>query len=276
MAISFPVQKLRPCSEIPSGTTPVVIAACGSFNPIHTGHLAMFEEARAALESRESGFGDLPNAALTVVGGFMSPVNDAYGKAGLAPFSHRLRLCELSVGGNSWISVDPWEGLQPENQRSYTVLSHILKEVKSFYADQGPEGQVIAQELQIIFLCGADLFESFYKPGVWRLALLERIFAEMLIVAICREGSRDPREAMATAAPLTHKDEPGVRLDMSQFQGRVGIVRALAGKCASSTLVRQLIAEGKPVDESLVPAACLPFLHLTYPSAQQTTSTAGQ
>lgn len=64
----------------------VILVATGSFNPPTFMHLRMFELARDALNSY----------GYCVIGGYMSPVNDAYNKKGLISAEHRLRLCHLA------------------------------------------------------------------------------------------------------------------------------------------------------------------------------------
>lgn len=54
--------------------TPVVLVACGSFSPITYLHLRMFEMARDYIKAQTN---------FEVVGGYLSPVNDAYKKPGL-------------------------------------------------------------------------------------------------------------------------------------------------------------------------------------------------
>ncbi|KAK9160518.1 hypothetical protein Syun_006859 [Stephania yunnanensis] len=55
--------------------------------------------ARDALESEGYHF----------IGGYMSPVNDTYGKKGLIPANHRIQMCNLACRSSSFIMVDPWE-----------------------------------------------------------------------------------------------------------------------------------------------------------------------
>ncbi|ONI11374.1 hypothetical protein PRUPE_4G103800 [Prunus persica] len=77
----------------------VVLVATGSFNPPTYMHLRMLELARDALSSE--GF--------CVIGGYMSPVNDAYYKRGLISAEHRVQLCRLACQSSEFIMVDPWE-----------------------------------------------------------------------------------------------------------------------------------------------------------------------
>ncbi len=60
-----------------------------------------------------------------VVGGYMSPVNDAYTKPGLLPAAHRLQMCRAAASTHTRLMVDPWEAAQPEAQRSLLVLRRV-------------------------------------------------------------------------------------------------------------------------------------------------------
>ncbi|RLM86819.1 nicotinamide/nicotinic acid mononucleotide adenylyltransferase [Panicum miliaceum] len=77
----------------------VVLVATGSFNPPTYMHLRMFELAKDELQQR----------GYYVLGGYMSPVNDAYKKKDLLPTAHRIRFCELACKSSSFVMVDPWE-----------------------------------------------------------------------------------------------------------------------------------------------------------------------
>lgn len=58
------------------------------------------------------------NTNFTVVGAYLSPVGDAYKKAGLAPANHRIRMAELAADTRTQttdlLMVDPWEAAHPE------------------------------------------------------------------------------------------------------------------------------------------------------------------
>ena len=71
----------------PSPRPPLVLVACGSFNPPTAAHVALFSRARDALQAR----------GWSVAAGVLSPVNDAYGKPGLAPGRDRVALCRLAA-----------------------------------------------------------------------------------------------------------------------------------------------------------------------------------
>lgn len=60
--------------------TPLLLVACGSFSPITYLHLRMFEMAADYAKF---------STDFEVVGGYLSPVADAYKKAGLTSADHR-------------------------------------------------------------------------------------------------------------------------------------------------------------------------------------------
>jgi len=149
----------------------VVLVATGSFNPPTYMHLRMFELAKDELQQR----------GYNVLGGYMSPVNDAYKKKDLLPAAHRIRFCELACKSSSFAMVDPWEGMQKGYQRTLTVLSRIRNSLcRGGLADQG--------SLKVMLLCGSDLLESFSTPGVWIPDQVRTICKDFGVICIHREG----------------------------------------------------------------------------------------
>lgn len=78
-AYSFPQDRLKRVMN-DSSKTPLLLVACGSFSPITYLHLRMFEMAADYVKF---------NTDFELVGGYLSPVSDAYKKAGLASAEHR-------------------------------------------------------------------------------------------------------------------------------------------------------------------------------------------
>ena len=60
-----------------------------------------------------------------VVGACMSPVNDAYKKANLAPATHRIAMTNLAAEELPYLKASSWEAEQPEYQKTVAVLKHI-------------------------------------------------------------------------------------------------------------------------------------------------------
>lgn len=162
----------------------VVLVATGSFNPPTYMHLRMFELAKDELQQR----------GYSVLGGYMSPVNDAYKKKDLLPAVHRIRLCELACGSSSFVMVDPWEAVQKGYQRTLTVLSRVKNSLcKDGLADQG--------SLKVMLLCGSDLLESFSTPGVWIPDQVRAICKDFGVVCIRREG-KDVEKLISSSETL--------------------------------------------------------------------------
>ena len=78
-AYHFPDGRLQKKMEDPS-KTPLLLVACGSFSPITFLHLRMFMMARDYVRF---------STEFEIIGGYLSPVSDAYKKQGLSPAEHR-------------------------------------------------------------------------------------------------------------------------------------------------------------------------------------------
>lgn len=76
---AFPELRLKRTMDDPE-KTPLLLVACGSFSPITYLHLRMFEMAADYVKF---------STDFELVGGYLSPVSDAYRKAGLASAEHR-------------------------------------------------------------------------------------------------------------------------------------------------------------------------------------------
>ncbi|KAK3159444.1 hypothetical protein QOZ80_2AG0150160 [Eleusine coracana subsp. coracana] len=149
----------------------VVLVATGSFNPPTYMHLRMFELAKDELQQR----------GYSVLGGYMSPVNDAYKKKDLLPATHRIRFCELACISSSFVMVDPWEAVQKGYQRTLAVLSRVRNSLcKTGLVDQ--------DSLKVMLLCGSDLLGSFSTPGVWIPDQVRTICKDFGVICVRREG----------------------------------------------------------------------------------------
>ncbi|KAF5399854.1 Nicotinamide mononucleotide adenylyltransferase [Paragonimus heterotremus] len=142
---------------------PVILLACGSFNPITTMHLRMMELARDSVErtwsvpqiASNSSMRDMtvssglpsttcpnpsnlsehhglycPVYALPrrqfVIGGILSPVSDGYAKSDLVPSTVRVELARLACQFHSdWLVVDNWEASQPMWTRTRIVVDRL-------------------------------------------------------------------------------------------------------------------------------------------------------
>jgi nicotinamide mononucleotide adenylyltransferase len=96
-------------------------------------------------------------AGLDVIGAYMSPVHDKYGKKGLLPSNHRAEMAKECDKDSNWISFDPWEMEQNDWSRTRVALEHFDKMVK--------KNQLYPENVRVVFICGADVLDSFNVPG---------------------------------------------------------------------------------------------------------------
>ncbi|XP_074070992.1 nicotinamide/nicotinic acid mononucleotide adenylyltransferase 3 isoform X4 [Macrotis lagotis] len=153
---------------------PVILLACGSFNPITNMHLRLFEVARDHLHQ---------TGMYQVIEGIISPVNDNYGKKDLAAAKHRVAMVQLALQTSNWIRVDQWESEQKEWIETVKVLRHHYsellrslpkrKEATCSRSDSEISTENIstpsctaAPELKL--LCGADVLKTFQTPNLWK------------------------------------------------------------------------------------------------------------
>uniref|UniRef100_A0A8C2I779 Nicotinamide/nicotinic acid mononucleotide adenylyltransferase 3 n=1 Tax=Cyprinus carpio TaxID=7962 RepID=A0A8C2I779_CYPCA len=100
-----------------AGRIPLVLLACGSFNPITHQHMRLFELARDHMHQ---------TGLYRVVGGIVSPVGDYYGKQGLVVSKHRLAMARLALQSSDWVSVDDWESQQADWTETVVTMRWVL------------------------------------------------------------------------------------------------------------------------------------------------------
>ncbi|XP_019196860.1 PREDICTED: nicotinamide/nicotinic acid mononucleotide adenylyltransferase isoform X2 [Ipomoea nil] len=194
--------------------TYVVLVSTGSFNPPTYMHLRCFELARDALNSQ--GF--------CVIGGYMSPVNDAYKKKGLISAKHRIAMCHLACKSSDFVMVDPWEASQITYQRSLAVLSRI----KTSLLDSGLAS---SDSLKVMLLCGSDLLESLSTPGVWIPEQVRTICRDFGLVCV-RRDCQDVEKIIA-------KDDT-----LNAYKTNIKVVDEVVPNGISSTGLRDCILKG--------------------------------
>ncbi|KAK9829046.1 hypothetical protein WJX72_003627 [[Myrmecia] bisecta] len=232
----LPIDKLscklqgRPCDS--TSYSPVVLVSCGSFNPPTNMHLRMFDLAEHAL--LQSG--------TDVLGGYLSPVNDAYKKPGLLPAEQRVAMCELAAGATDDVMVDSWEAQQKHYQRSLTVLEHVESELNAqLHQSSTPQGSLPHQS---------------GRPGVWKEDHLHQILGTHGVVCVTRH-SADVHRLLANEGTIIHK-----------YRHNIVVVEEPIVNDMSSTNIRQQLAQGRPV-RYLIPDGVLRYIqqHHLYSSA---------
>ncbi|XP_069187246.1 nicotinamide/nicotinic acid mononucleotide adenylyltransferase 1 isoform X3 [Procambarus clarkii] len=245
-----------------TGSHRVVLLACGSFNPPTNMHLRMFEIARDFLHRTTNH---------NVVVGLMSPVHDKYGKEGLVSSSDRIQLLRLALNSSSWVHVSEWETRQDDWTPTREVIQYHQNLIKSTLRKLGSSSSVSRQGRELVdslvngnvdpsvkrqrvdgtpswlahlsgstdpvsvkLLCGADLLESFAKPGLWKDEDIEALVGKFGLVVITREGS-NPYKFIYESDVLT------------RHQRNIHIVTEWIANEVSSTKVRRALRRGDSV-----------------------------
>eukprot|EP00730_Choanoeca_flexa_P019877 TRINITY_DN9725_c0_g1_i2.p1 TRINITY_DN9725_c0_g1~~TRINITY_DN9725_c0_g1_i2.p1 ORF type:complete len:295 (+),score=36.55 TRINITY_DN9725_c0_g1_i2:34-918(+) len=238
MASKVDTSKLA--SQVPSGCQPVVLVACGSFSPITFMHLRLLEDCRNHINS---------SAHFHVIGGYISPVHDGYGKASLVEAEHRIKMSQLAVKNSSWLLVDTWEC----EQDGWTKTAPSLQR----FADALAEHKVIDSKgkptppVKVMLTCGADLLESFEVvqddgSDLWSEEDRETI-ASNGIACMTRVGV-DLNQVVARQ-PILHRNRSSIMF-----------VTPAAVNTISSTVVRSLLASKLSITY-LVPHAVEQYIY---------------
>lgn len=214
--------------------TPLLLVACGSFSPITYLHLRMFEMAADYAKY---------NSEFEVVGGYLSPVSDAYRKAGLANAEHRVAMTRIATEQSSkWLDVDPWEAIQRKYQPTAVVLDHFeheINEVQRGIATRDGERKAV----RIVLLAGADLIQTMSTPGVWSQEDLDHILGKYGVFIVERTGT-DIDDALATLTPWRHN---------------IWVIQQLIQNDVSSTKIRLFLKREMSV-RYLVPAPVINYI----------------
>lgn len=209
--------------------TPLVLVACGSFSPITYLHLRMFEMASDYVRF---------NTEFEVMGGYLSPVSDAYKKKGLAPAEHRVSMCGLAAEETSeWLMVDPWEATQPAYMPTAQVLDHFAHEINTVIGGVETADGSSRRPVRIALLAGADLIQTMSTPGVWDSKDLDHILGNYGVLIIERAGT-DIEEAIEHLRRWEHNIyviQQVVQNDISSTKVRLFLKREMS--------VRYLIPE---------------------------------
>jgi len=202
---------------------PAVLIACGSFSPLTLLHLRLFEDARNYLS--------LERRSLDVLGGYLSPVHDAYGKKSLVPVQHRLDMCRKGTADSDWIEVSSWEASQ-----SGWSTTRLVLEAHHEVLNQNRKKE---ERIRTLLLCGADLLHSFLTPNLWSDEDIEKILREHGLACLQREGT--DLATVISASPI-----------LSQYKSNIHLIPQPIVNNVSSTIVRDFLKRGLSI-KYLVP-----------------------
>lgn len=211
---TFPTHKVKRGPVTP-GKTPLALVACGSFSPVTFLHLRMFEMASDFVRF---------NTDFEVIGGWLSPVSDAYKKVGLAAGHHRVNMCAAAVEHSSWLMVDAFETAvrNADNEPVYVptarVLNHFDHELNTVLGGTWGEGQ----KVKICLLAGSDLIQTMSTPNLWSPTDLDIILGQYGAFIIERSGT-DVEEALGS---------------LRQYENNIWVISQVIQNDVSSTKVR--------------------------------------
>jgi len=247
----FPTERLRSVLKDDS-KTPLVLVSCGSFSPPTNLHLRMFEQAADYCEFQTQ---------YELVGGFFSPVGDAYKKAGLVSAQHRINMTNIAVRESSnWIGVDAWEPLHKEYLPTVKVLDHFdheLNDVLGGIKTQTGE----KRRIHVALLAGADLIQTMSTPGLWAHEDLERILGHYGAFILERSGT-DIDDALAS---------------LQQWRDNIRVIQQLIQNDVSSTKIRLFRKRGMSI-RYLIPDKVVDYIyeHGLYLDDEKTKSEKGK
>nr|XP_057924188.1 nicotinamide/nicotinic acid mononucleotide adenylyltransferase 3 isoform X1 [Doryrhamphus excisus] len=230
-------------TKMPIQRVPLVLLACGSFNPITNQHMRLFELARDYLHS---------TGQYQVVGGIVSPVSDSYGKQGLVLAKHRIAMAKLALQSSNWVTVDEWESQQPDWTETVVTMRYhygrILKEYEeSTHEDfNGSSSHPQSLPPQLKLLCGADFLDTFNIPGLWRDDHMEEVVGHFGLVCVSR-GGLQPEQ-------VVHESDTLWRHRQNIFQ-----VKEWVRNETSATEVRRALRRGTSV-KYLIPDSVIEYI----------------
>jgi len=224
-----PASKLTPYVE--DGRPPVVLLSCGAFSPPTLLHLRLMEDARDAL---------LDQGRVQVLGGYMSPVNDAYGKKGLLAGHHRVNMVAQACESSDWISVEPWEAAQEGWSKTQIVINHIIETLPT-----------TNPPTRVLYTCGADQFATWNDilPDGSRLWAAEDVeaFLQQGVLVFNRDGN--------DLQKFIDENE-----NIKKHEANIHQASVAAANNVSSSIVRRQIAAGKSI-KYLVPDVTVKYIN---------------
>eukprot|EP00472_Partenskyella_glossopodia_P008922 CAMPEP_0197526692 /NCGR_PEP_ID=MMETSP1318-20131121/18909_1 /TAXON_ID=552666 /ORGANISM="Partenskyella glossopodia, Strain RCC365" /LENGTH=202 /DNA_ID=CAMNT_0043080975 /DNA_START=185 /DNA_END=793 /DNA_ORIENTATION=+ len=169
---------------------------------------------------------DIPNHQ--VIGGFLSPVGDAYEKAGLESSKNRGKMVSEAVLSSPWISVSTWEMDQDLWTPTKRVIEHIRMTVSEELRCKGAP----ITDPRCMLVCGGDLLWGFSDSEVWVDDDLQAILTDGVLVM--------PRDG-------TDIDQVVGMKRLERYRDAIFVLPYDCPNAVSSTLVRRLIGERKSI-----------------------------
>jgi nicotinamide mononucleotide adenylyltransferase len=176
-----------------------------------------------------------------ILGGYLSPVSDAYNKPGLCSAHDRVQMARLACQQSNWLMVDEWESLWRQGvfERTASVLDHFDECVNAHRPND--------RRVRVMLLAGGDLIESFQVPGLWAPEDLHHILGDYGCLVLERTGAD-------THSFLLENDV------LYQHRHTVFVIKQLIHNDISSTKVRLFVKRGFSI-RYLVPDPVVEYIY---------------
>lgn len=140
-----------------------ILLSTGSFNPVHKGHIKMFDLAVEKLEKNGQ----------VVIGAYLSPSHDSYVFTKDERFklsaSDRISLCEKLIDNHSLLSTDSWESLCNISSINFTDVIERLNWLLNLKLENYIEDQLGEKiSIEVVYVFGSDNYtfmDAFIKNG---------------------------------------------------------------------------------------------------------------
>jgi nicotinate (nicotinamide) nucleotide adenylyltransferase len=101
-------------------------------------------------------------------------VHGDYGKQGLAPAVHRLRMAHIAVGDSEWIGISEWEATRTRYSRSVEVARHVK--------------ETYGEDVTVVFVCGSDVLKAMTDKEMWTTQSIQSLLNEVVLAVTPRPG----------------------------------------------------------------------------------------
>lgn len=206
----------------------------GTFDPVHDGHVDAVRIVREAF----------PNAKITIIPGFQTPVSAGAVKAPMAPFVDRVAMAVVAFDEWPMVDVSSMEEELPAPSYTYRTLEALA-------ADLPPS--------RVAWMMGADQLAQFME---WEKPRRILELASLIVVPRPDVGGAPSLELarnVATALGFSvNVDVKNMRIDLDG--GGSIYVMERAPKSISSSEIRRLAAVGLKKIDGLVPASVVEYI----------------
>ncbi|EGC28873.1 hypothetical protein DICPUDRAFT_159629 [Dictyostelium purpureum] len=180
-----------------------------------------------------------------VIGGYLSPVGDAYNKKTLIEAFHRLKMVDLALEDSDWIMADPFESSKNE----FTPTRQALDHFKQCTIDHFKSKNIDCSDLAVKLVCGADLLGSFNIPKLWADSDMDLLSSKDHYGIAVLERTGTDLEGIIAVNPILTKNREGLDFIPVDISNDV-----------SSTRIREKIRNGGSI-KYLIPDKVIDYIY---------------